>query len=551
MSMRRNPQRLTNAVIERKMNQERVLENRHKDLLAFNSGNMKQAFENRSEKQVAGRRRANYDAQIAAERMFEERQRDEQKVQRQQQRLMEQNSKLSAEISRRRAKTERAEREIQRICEESEELKELEQRLKVAYMNQERAAQLDEKALITEMTFAQEQAIADQMEYDRQMGIQEMEENELKRRHHAVEGRRMLEDQMATDNFERMKEAQEQALVDQKLVNSVMRKIEEEDYHEYMNKHSKIRDTKAAIEDYKLQRAEELAAARAREKAETDRILQYTQQKGAREASIKEKQAQRKAEEEARFRSIEAEMQQKAADEKEFQTLRDMLWEEETEARLRKQEEMKARKREDAKQEMMVANEQQKQLKRQLAEQQREEEEELRQMTLAKFEEDLRLDAEAQEKRMRERQVYKKQVKDQADNRAAMYEQEKAAELEARQRLKDEEDFKARVVEEARRRLLQEHARKLGGFLPKGVLKKDSDLSLLAQFDQNNDGTLDASEMQRAQNAFMRYDANQDGKLSEDEKGAAWDALKQGGGQGFVQSSGTTGPSVQNNTRPW
>ena len=41
---------------------------------------------------------------------------------------------------------------------------------------------------------------------------------------------------------------------------------------------------------------------------------------------------------------------------------------------------------------------------------------------------------------------------------------------------KQEEDYKARVVEEARRRMLQQHATQLQGFLPKGVLRTEEDL---------------------------------------------------------------------------
>ena len=67
------------------------------------------------------------------------------------QRVIEQNSKLAKELERRRTDHERKEREIQRICEESEELKELERRLKVAYMNKERAAQHEERLLVDSM----------------------------------------------------------------------------------------------------------------------------------------------------------------------------------------------------------------------------------------------------------------------------------------------------------------------------------------------------------------------------------------------------------------
>jgi hypothetical protein len=60
-------------------------------------------------------------------------------------RLQEQNSRLAEELQRRRAETARSSMEVQRICAESEELKELEQRLKLAYLNKERSAQVCNK----------------------------------------------------------------------------------------------------------------------------------------------------------------------------------------------------------------------------------------------------------------------------------------------------------------------------------------------------------------------------------------------------------------------
>merc|ERR1719407_23983 len=60
----------------------------------------------------------------------------------------------------------------QRICEESEELKELERRLKVAYMNKERAAQHEERILQQRRHQLREHAIDDQMECDRRAALE-------------------------------------------------------------------------------------------------------------------------------------------------------------------------------------------------------------------------------------------------------------------------------------------------------------------------------------------------------------------------------------------
>lgn len=335
--------------------------------------------------------------------------------------------------------------------------------------------------MITEMEMRQEQAIADQMEYDRQQALAEMEGNEVVRRQHMIVGRHLLEEQMSKDAYDAMVESQTQAAADKKMVTDVMRKIEEEDYAEYQEKNRKVRETIAAIDGYSKQRAAELAQAKADAKADEDRILAYAQQKGAREGIIKKQQDLKRAGEEAKFKAIEAEMRRKMREDEEFEELRGLLLEQETELRIRKGEMEKKQKAERAKIEMMEANEQQRVLKQHLLEQQLAEEEELRQLTLAKFEADVELDRQAQVRREQARETYIVEINEQRQMRADAFELEKRAELEARRRLDEEEAFKRRVVEEARKRLLAEHVAKLDGYLPKGVLKSSEDLVITRQ----------------------------------------------------------------------
>lgn len=52
---------------------------------------------------------------------------------------------LAKELQRQRVEKERNHREIERICEESDELRELKERIRLAYLNKERSAQLVEQ----------------------------------------------------------------------------------------------------------------------------------------------------------------------------------------------------------------------------------------------------------------------------------------------------------------------------------------------------------------------------------------------------------------------
>lgn len=176
--------------------------------------------------------------------------------------------------------------------------------------------------------------------------------------------------------------------------------------------------------------------------------------------------------------------------------------------------------------EMKLANEQQKKLKEMVRFKQYEEEKFLADQMQEKFQEDRRLDEAAKQRRQEEREQYKADIRAQKDQRQAMYRQEKEAQVRQRQEEQEDEDFKQRVIEAARLRLLKEHAQALGGFLPKGVLQKTEDLEMLAQFDTNGDGHLDANEVAAAKRAFMKFDANNDGELSTKEAQTALAAMR-------------------------
>lgn len=51
---------------------------------------------------------------------------------------------LANEMARMKVDTEKRKREITKICHESEELKELQQKIRLAYLNKERSAQIAE-----------------------------------------------------------------------------------------------------------------------------------------------------------------------------------------------------------------------------------------------------------------------------------------------------------------------------------------------------------------------------------------------------------------------
>ena len=135
---------------------------------------------------------------------------------------------------------------------------------------------------------------------------------------------------------------------------------------------------------------------------------------------------------------------------------------------------------------MMDANAAQTELKEWRAQKQREEEAEQRRQLKIKYEEDERAEREAARRRAQAKVEYMNSVERQKQQTQEMFELQRQAELQQAQADKLKEDYRARVVEEARRKLLMEHAAALQGYLPKGVLRSKEDLELVRRAGAGN-----------------------------------------------------------------
>ncbi len=127
----------------------------------------------------------------------------------------------------------------------------------------------------------------------------------------------------------------------------------------------------------------------------------------------------------------------------------------------------------------MAANELQKQIKADLSKKAAADEAVLVQKMRAKFEADEEKERLQQKMKMEAKLAYKLGVEDQRKQLREMYEAEIRAEAAARDLEAEKASFRERVVEEARRRLLEEHAALLKGHLPKGVLATEDDLKYM------------------------------------------------------------------------
>lgn len=456
-------------MVEKNILLQRNIEVQRNELTTFANENAKLLSAAKAQSQIEIKRRLAVTQACKNEMEYEERIQEEDYQRRMHNRAVLQNQELSTELDKQTQEHNRKVQEIQRICNDAPELKELEKALKLAYLNKERAVQLEERILLAHREQDRIQAIEDQMEADRLRAIQADGDKIKAKQGQFAEQRVVLQRQIREKQAE-MHEMEEQKLRDLAMVNAIVSKINEEDETQY-RKRKQIQDAAAAlIKKYEVQRAAEVRAQMAALKAEEDAINSYNAAMEGRSKGLEAKK-QAKRDEEARiFERIAEEARRKREEEEEFNALRDMLWEEELEAKRSKDTEDRKNKAALMQRDMMVANSKMQVKKEEMKKFEMEKEANLISLMRAKFAEDEAKERAEELHRRNSRMEYTRLVHEQKAQRKSLYEGEKAKEAEELDEAARREEYRKEVIREARKRLIAEHAAKLKGFMPGKLL---------------------------------------------------------------------------------
>jgi len=468
------PAKITTQEVERNVQLQRILDVQRRELSAFADENNKLLNASNAQAKIDIRRRESQQQACRTEQQYEEKIQREEFEKRLKEKTIMQNQAIATELDREIAEEERKRREMQRICEESPELRELERALKIAYLNRERAVQFEEKVLLAQREHERMQAIDEQMEYDRLRAIKQESDKQGGRKAMFEDQRAVLLKQIA-DRNEQLAEARRQTDRDRQMVDDIVRKIYQEDEADMKRKREMQSATAKMMRDFEAQRRREVEAAKAAAKAEEDAIMAYNKSVADRGAGIEAKKQAKKDEEDRILAKIVEETERKRKEEEEFSNLRDMLWEEELEAARAKDAAGRKEKREFMKREMMEANDAMLIKKKEIRLKEAEEEARILTLMRNKFAADEAKEKAEEEFKRRQKMQYMNQVEKQRQGKKQLYDAERAAELSYAEEAERREQYRKQVIQEARRRLLEEHAAKLQGFLPGNVFESSEE----------------------------------------------------------------------------
>lgn len=365
---------------------------------------------------------------------------------------------------------------IQRICDDSDELKDLERKLKTAYLNKERAAQCVEKGQLTARDRDMVYEMDRQMENNRQRAILAEKEMIGARMQVCREQHHNLEDQIR-EKENRIHEKKQLMIADRKLVDDIVNRINQEDEDDYR----KRKDSQAAMAkiacDAEEQRKRQVEIAQAAAKDEEERIAAYNRSLIARNEGIAaDRQDRYKEEAEVLQKKIDAAALRKREAE-EYEALCITVHEHEVESRKRADLEARRHHQSLMQRNIMDANAQLISCKAEMRRIQVVSDTRAVEAMRKKFADDEAKERIAEEQRARRKLEQLSYLREQQAEKKGLYDAECAKELLLIQLENRKEEYRRRVVQEARRRLLEEHATKLIGYLPKKVFNDTDEYS--------------------------------------------------------------------------
>jgi len=271
----------------------------------------------------------------------------------------------------------------------------------------------------------------------------------------------------------------EQILKEKETIDNIIRKVNIEDNLE-LERRRKVRDqTRILVNDFQDEQRRARALSRQTEMLEEERIAKYNEMMHRRAL---EEDTRKKAVEERRkimWVKVVEETNNQTRSRTEYEELRDMLWQEELEAKHAKEEKDRLIHRLEQKEETLRLNKAQIAEKALLITELEEQERELIKMMHDKFAADDKEEMRKNQAAQVEKERFLSKIQADCEEKRQLFELERQRFLSAKQSGVEQEQFRKLVIAEARKRLLLQHIKQLQGFLPKGTLISPDEAAII------------------------------------------------------------------------
>ena len=358
----------------------------------------------------------------------------------------------------------------EKMFSENEEIKEIKNAIEYAKLNQARAKQIQQNQYkriqnLIKDTKADEEVL-EKLKLDRLKAIEENEKKKMER----IKAKKLLQQQMKEkENLK--KEAEKEYQKDLQDIKKIMDTIHQEDLENKKEDERKKTIARQYMYNAYKEKEEKKRKELEEEALQKERERKHLENVAKRESDLNVKKAQIQQEKDKIFNKLCLEEAKRQAEKDYWESVRNDLYTEQENLKAQNEEKAEKEKLLKQKEEMLQSAIEQMKRKEEIKRKEKEEENDIQKRMIEKFKEDEKNELDNLLKKRQQEQKMKEEIEKQWQYKLQQYQDQKKAEIDLLNKKHQDDINKNYLVEQEKKRLIQENETLLKNYYPSGYKK--------------------------------------------------------------------------------
>ena len=358
----------------------------------------------------------------------------------------------------------------EKMFSENEEIKEIKNAIEYAKLNQARAKQIQQNQYkriqnLIKDTKADEEVL-EKLKLDRLKALEENEKKKMER----IKAKKLLQQQMKEkENLK--KEAEKEYQKDLQDIKKIMDTIHNEDLENKKEDERKKSIARQYMYNAYKEKEEKKRKELEEEALQKERERKHLENVAKRESDLNDKKAQIQQEKDKIFNKLCLEEAKRQAEKDYWESVRNDLYTEQENLKAQNEEKAEKEKLLKQKEEMLQSAIEQMKRKEEIKRKEKEEENDIQKRMIEKFKEDEKNEMDNLLKKKQQEQKMKQEIEKQWQYKLQQYQEQKKAEIDLLNKKHQEDINKNYLVEQEKKRLIQENEALLKSYYPSGYKK--------------------------------------------------------------------------------
>ena len=363
----------------------------------------------------------------------------------------------------------------EKMFNENEEIKEIKSAIEYAKLNQARAKQIQQNQykriqnLIKDTK--EDEEVLRKLKLDKERAIEENEKKKMER----IKAKRLLQQQMK-EKENMKKEAEKEYQKDLQDIKKIMDTIHNEDLENKKEDQRKKNIARQYMYNAYKEKEEKKRKELEEELKQKEDERKHQENVAKRESDLNDKKAQIQQEKDKIFNKLCLEEAKRQAEKDYWESVRNDLYTEQENLRAKNEEQAEKDKLLRQKEEMLQSAIEQMKRKEEIKRKEKEEENDIQKRMMEKFKEDEKNEMENLLKKRQQEQKMKEEIEKQWQYKLQQYQDQKKAEIDLLNKKHQDDINKNYLVEQEKKRLIQENETLLKNYYPTGYKKAISSL---------------------------------------------------------------------------